>query len=85
MAGLAIQRDMRAGQRIAGARVIPIGGVPGRCRMAGLAFSVESRLRMARIHLGIVGLLVTSNARGRRVDVTAGMTGNALQARVRSG
>lgn len=85
MAGLAIQRDMRAGQRIAGARVIPVGRVPGCCRMAGLAIGIESRLRMARTNLGIVSLLVAGDARGRRVDVTAGMTGNALQARVRSG
>lgn len=85
VARLAIQWHMRAGQRKTSARVVPVGRVPGRRRMAGLAVGIESGLRMARINLGIVSLLMAGHTCGRRTDVAAGMTGNALQTCVRSG
>lgn len=65
--------------------MVPVGGCPGRGGVTRLTFSRKQRRGVVRVRCAVISRLMTAVTVGRRSHVTAGVTGDTLQHRVRTG
>jgi hypothetical protein len=82
MASEALQRDMRAGQREVGSRVVESCRFPGGRRMARRADMAEIVLHVIGVSHGGEVSCVAVITRRRRIDIPLGVAGDTLQRRV---